>query len=192
MSSPASSSRRSTVLGAYFTIGALGGVAGPLLYVVIAPLGGWRAFWWVFVAAAAALTAFAVAVTPTGSMTTRRCRAPLRWSTRATGRGPAEWTGAPALATPQFYVIVGAYTMYLLINTTAHGFAVEHLIERGISARSRGGACSASRRLIGAGVSVVGGVVGEKVQAQELCSIDLPHRPHRRHVRPGRGARPGR
>ena len=54
--------------------------------------------------------------------------------------GPAElieglhdWTVRRALAAPQFYVIVGAYTMYLLINTTAHGFTVEHLTERGIA-----------------------------------------------------------
>ena len=62
--------KRSTILGAYFTLGALGGVAGPLLYVVIAPAAGWRAYWWVFSLAALVLGVFGA----NGRSRTRRRR----------------------------------------------------------------------------------------------------------------------
>ena len=83
-----------------------------------------------------------------------------------------DWTVRRALATPQFYVIVGAYTMYLLINTTAHGFAVEHLTERGVDAKAAAGMLSL-QALIGAVVSIVGGVVGEKVSSKSLMVFAL-------------------
>jgi MFS family permease len=165
--------RRSTVIGAYFTIGALGGVAGPLFYIAIAPSDGWRAFWWVFAAASAVLTGFAVAVTPDRVDTEEA--APSAHDLA----GPAElieglhlWTVRRALSTPQFYVIVGAYTMYLLINTTAHGFAVEHLIERGVS-QAAGAAMLSIEALIGAGVSVIGGLAGEKIRPKTLLIVSL-------------------
>ncbi len=165
--------RRSTALGAYFTIGSLGGVAGPLLYNAIGPTEGWRAFWWVFAAAAAALTALAVAVTPNRIYVAPDdvAAASTSVSTRATA-GAADWTARSAFATPQYYVIVGAYTMYLLINTTVHGFAVEHLIERGISAKLAAVMLSLVA-LIGAGAAAVGGVVGERVRPKILLIVCL-------------------
>jgi MFS family permease len=168
--------RQSTVIGAYFTIGALGGVAGPLVYVGIAPLAGWRAFWWVFTAAAAVLAVFAAAASPDridhgqADETTHDLADPTQLIQHL-----GDWTVRRALATSQFYVVVGAYTMYLLINTTAHGFAVEHLIERGIS-QTAGAAMLSIEALIGAGISVIGGVVGEKVKPKILlvvCMISL-------------------
>ena len=157
--------RRSTVIGAYFTIGTLGGVAGPLVYVAIVPHGGWRAYWWLYVAAAAVLAVFAAVTSPDRI---------VHATEDATPPGPGEliaglgaWTVRRALATSQYYVIVGGYTMFLLINTTAHGFAVEHLIERGVS-QTAGAAMLSIEALIGAGVSVVGGVIGEKIRPKTL------------------------
>ncbi len=44
--------RRSVALGAYFTVGSLGAVAGPVsVYLVHAQLGGWRPYWWLCAAA---------------------------------------------------------------------------------------------------------------------------------------------
>ena len=165
--------RRSTLLGAYFTIGALGGVAGPLLYVAIAPALGWRAYWWVFVVAGAVLGVFAAATTP--GLVDNRPSAdshPDQVSAPPLIEGMREWSVRNALTTSQFYVIVGAYTMYLLINTTAHGFAVEHLTERGISPQAAAGMLSLEA-LIGAGISVIGGLVGEKVRPKILLVIAL-------------------
>ncbi|MGH7009941.1 MAG: CynX/NimT family MFS transporter [Caulobacteraceae bacterium] len=162
--------RRSTVLGAYFTIGALGGVAGPLLYVAIAPALGWRAYWWVFAAGAAVLGLFAVAASPGREGSQGPETAPIATGAAAPDR--SEWTVPRGLATVQFYVIVGAYTMYLLINTTAHGFAVEHLMERGIS-RDAAAFMLSLEALIGAAVSVIGGIAGEKVRPKTLLIVCL-------------------
>jgi MFS family permease len=166
--------KRSTILGAYFTLGALGGVAGPLLYVAIAPAAGWRAYWWVFSLSALVLGIFGAATT------TGRPRASSEETAAASERlgagdlidGLHEWTVRRALATPQFYVIVGAYTMYLLINTTAHGFAVEHLTERGISPKAAAEMLSLEA-LIGAGVAVIGGWAGERVKPRILMIAAL-------------------
>jgi MFS family permease len=165
--------RRSTVIGAYFTIGTLGGVAGPLIYNAIAPAAGWRAFWWLFVAASAVLTVFAVLASPD------RVEHDPDEETPPDQADPArilhdlgDWTVRRALATSQFYVIVGGYTMYLLINTTAHGFAVEHLIERGVP-QAAGGVMLSVEALIGAVVSIIGGIVGERVRPKSLLVICL-------------------
>ena len=165
--------RQSTVIGAYFTIGALGGVAGPLLYVVIAPEFGWRAYWWVFVAASAVTGLFAVASIPEHlNRSTPDLAHPEPIEPAELIGGLKDWTVRHALATSQFYVIVGAYTMYLLINTTAHGFAVQHLVEHGVSANAAAEMLSVEA-LIGAGVAVVGGIIGEKVSAKTLLIVAL-------------------
>ena len=165
--------RRSTVVGAYFTLGALGGVAGPLIYLAVSPHGGWRAFWWSFAVAAAAISLFAAWASPDRVDHDPGLDAPPDQA------GPAriaaafkDWTVRQALAAPQFYVIVGAYTMYMLINTTAHGFAVEHLIERGATPTTAATVLSVEA-LIGAIVSVIGGIVGEKVRPKILLLVCL-------------------
>jgi MFS family permease len=164
--------RRSTVLGAYFTIGALGGVAGPVVYVIVeAVTHGWRAYWVVFVIAAAVLGAFAVLSTP-NRIPDAPVEAPELTGPLEVIQGLRDWTVRHALRTPQFYVIVGAYTMYLLINTTAHGFAVEHLTERGIDAKAAAWMLSLEA-LIGAGTSVVGGLLGEKIAPKTMILIAL-------------------
>ncbi|HEY1879122.1 MAG TPA: MFS transporter [Caulobacteraceae bacterium] len=165
--------RRSTIVGAYFTLGALGGVAGPKLVTSLSALAGWRGFWWAFAAASVVTAGIAAAATPNrvdhapgvdvppdqvgpGRLLTAMREVPVRW----------------ALAAPQFYVIVGAYTMYMLINTTAHGFAVEHLIERGVTPNAAANVLS-FEALIGAVVSAIGGIAGERVSAKTLLIICL-------------------
>jgi MFS family permease len=165
--------RRSTAVGAYFTLGALGGVAGPKLVTTLSALVGWRGFWWAFAAASVLVAAFAAAASPNrvehapgvdvppDQVGPRRLREAMR-------EGPVR----RALTAPQFYVIVGAYTMYMLINTTAHGFAVEHLIERGVSAATAADILS-FEALIGAAVSAVGGLAGERVSPRVLLIVCL-------------------
>jgi MFS family permease len=161
--------RRSTVLGAYFTIGALGQVAGPLLYLAIeAAQLGWRSYWWMFVIASATVGGFAAIV----ATAKREPKAVADIPPEQVGPGELigglrDWTVRRALATPQFYIIVGAYTMYLLINTTAHGFAVEHLTERGVAPKAAAAMLS-FEAFVGAILAVVGGVIGEKVGPKVL------------------------
>ena len=167
--------RRSTMLGAYFTIGGLGQVAGPILYVVIqGATHQWRLYWWTFVGACAVLGALTALVTSPRQATIDPAldRPPEQVGPGDFLKGLQDWTVRHALKTPQFYVIVGAYTMYLLVNTTAHGFAVEHLRERGVDPRYSAAMLSIEA-LIGAIVAVVGGVVGEKVSPKTLLAVAL-------------------
>ena len=167
--------KRSTMLGAYFTIGGLGQVAGPLMYVAID--GGthqWRLYWWVFVGCCATLGTFATLATSSRSEAIDPASdvPPEQVGPGDLLKGLQDWTVRQALKSPEFYVIVGAYTMYLLVNTTAHGFAVEHLRERGVDPRYAAGMLSLEA-LIGAVVAVVGGVAGEKVSAKTLMAVSL-------------------
>jgi MFS family permease len=165
---------RSTALGAYFTIGALGQVAGPLFFVGIRELThGWRPYWVAFVVMALAAGLFAVVTTPGRHDESRHVTAASEQAgPRQVLEGLRDWTARRALATPQFYVIVAGYTTYLLINSTAHGFAVAHLTERGIGGKAAAVMLSIEA-LIGAGVSVVGGMVGEKVSPKKLMMVSL-------------------
>lgn len=167
-------SRRSTVLGAYFTIGALGGVAGPMIYLAVHALNyGWRAYWVVFALVAVVLGAFGVATTPGKQPDDPGAEVvPEQVGPAEMIQGLRDWTVRHALRTPQYYVVVGAYTMYLLINTTAHGFAVEHLTERGVSLKAAATLLSIEA-LIGAMVSSIGGVIGEKVRPKLLLVVSM-------------------
>ena len=164
--------QRSAILGSYFAMGGLGGVAGPLLYVVIqSATHDWRAYWWAFVAMAAAAGLFAILTTPGRyDETGHTAEAPEQVGPAELIEGLKDWTVRRALMTPQFYVIFGVYTTYLLINTTAHGFGVEHLIERGVDAKAAAVMLSLEA-LIGVVISVAGGLLGEKVSAKTLMII---------------------
>ena len=84
--------------------------------------------------------------------------------------GLHDWTVRRALATPQFYVILGVYTTYLLINTTAHAFAPQHLIEHGVS-KIDAAAMLSLEGAIGVGVSLLGGWLGERVSTKTLMLV---------------------
>jgi cyanate permease len=166
--------RRSTVLGTYFTIGALGGVAGPQVYVAVnAITHGWRGYWLVFAGAAVVSGLAAVLTTPgRGGDIPHEDEPPEQLGPTKMFRELRTPAVRQALLSPQYYVIVGAYTTYLLINTTAHGFAIEHLIERGVS-KTAAAAMFSVEALIGAAVSSIGGLIGEKAPPKLLLLVAL-------------------
>ena len=163
--------RRSTALGAYITIGASGGIAGPLIYIAVqAVTRGWRPYWVGFVIVSVLVGLFAVATTPGR----RGVDQPEPGSARDEGRGARvrDFTVRAALATPQFYLIVAGYTVYLLINTTTHGFAVQHLTERGVAPNAAATMLSVEA-FVGAAVGLFGGLLGEKIPAKALMLASL-------------------
>jgi MFS family permease len=165
--------RKSAVLGAYFTAGALGGVAGPLLFVAVnAVTHGWRDYWVIFSAGALVLGVFAILTTPHRLEKVAEEAPPERLSPSQIVAGLHQWTVRRALASPQYYIIVGSYMLYLLVNTTMHNFAVEHLSERGIDPKAAAGMLSLEA-LIGAAVSTIGGFLGDKVGAKRLLMTAL-------------------
>ncbi len=166
--------RRSTALGAYFTIGAAGGIAGPLFYIAIQSLThGWRPYWIGFVIISIVVGVFAVATT-SGKKDESRHEAVIPETVGPVElvEGLKDWTVRRALATPQFYLIVAGYTVYLLVNTTTHGFAVKHLTERGV-APNMAATMLSMEAFVGAAVGLIGGVVGEKLPAKTLMIISL-------------------
>ena len=165
--------RRSTALGAYFAIGTMGGVAGPQIYVVVERLtGGWRPYWWTYVAMSVAAGLFAVATTPRrrDESAAHRAEAPEQAGPGEMVEGLSNWSVRRALMTPQFYVILGVYTTYLLINTTAHAFAPEHLIERGV-AKADAATMLSLEAAIGVVVSLLGGWLGERLPTKTLMVV---------------------
>ena len=166
--------KRSLIVGAYFTIGSLGGVAGPLIYVAIHGMTqSWRPYWVTFVILSLVAGAAAVLTTP-GKRDERdhKTEVPEQPGPAEVIAGLHDWTVRRALRTSQFYVIVFGYTTYLLVNTTAHGFAVEHLTERGVSPQAAAFMLSLEA-LIGSGVAVLGGMLGEKVSPKHLMIVSL-------------------
>ena len=163
---------RSTVLGAYFAVGTMGGVAGPMIYVGIEKLtGGWRPYWWTFVAMSFVIGLFAIFNTPVRRDPGQHVSAvPEQVGPGELVDGLKDWTVRRALLTPQFYLIVGVYTTYLLINTSAHAFATEHLIERHIS-KADAAFMLSLEAFIGVGVSLLGGWLGERMSTKALMLI---------------------
>ncbi|EJL32565.1 CynX/NimT family MFS transporter [Novosphingobium sp. AP12] len=158
--------RRSTVLGIYFTIGNLGAVAGPMLYYGSQSAGmGWRSYWLMFAIASVVIGGFSTLVAS-------------RLRLGSTDDGPAaadartEWTVRAALSTPQFWVVVFAYTACLAINTTTHGFAYQHLLEHAI-AQDRASQLISLSALVCAIGSALAGVVGEKTSPRALVMFSL-------------------
>jgi len=164
---------RSTALGAYFAIGTLGGVAGPQIYVAVERLtGGWRPYWWTYVAMALVFGIFAILTTPhrRPDESAYPAEVPEQIGPVEMIEGLQDWTVRRALRTPQFYVILGVYTTYLLINTTAHAFAPQHLIEHHV-AKADAATMLSLEAAIGVAVSLFGGWLGERVPTKTLMLV---------------------
>ncbi len=149
-------------LGLYFTAGGLGGAAGPLL----GRLGvehAWRGYWWAMAAVVLALAVVAAtAVDP-------------RWTRdRDEAGAPAAegWGVREALLHPAFWVITGAYTVYLLCGVTVNFAAVRHLGERGVAAGAAAGLLAAEN-LLNAGARAAGGALGRRVDPKRLVMAAL-------------------
>jgi cyanate permease len=74
-----------------------------------------------------------------------------------------------ALGSYQFWVVVGAYTTYLLCGVTVNGLSVEHLTERGAAATLAGGMLS-FQALINACARAAGGMAGERIDPKHLVT----------------------
>lgn len=158
--------RKSTAIGVYFSCGSLGSVAGPLLfYAVNAHAANWRAYWIIAAGIALVLGLFAASVTSAKYAT-------IHDAANAAPVDPDAWSARAALRTPAFYVIVAAYSVFLLVNTTIHSFAAQQLQDIGFSMGATASLLSMGA-LIGAVGSTVGGIVGEKLSPRYLTILSL-------------------
>lgn len=155
--------RRSLALGAYFTVGSLGAVVGPVsVFLVHGHLGGWRSYWWLCAAAALLLGGAAAWVT----------RGPITASEPTSAPAERGWAVRDAVASPQFWVVVAAYTGCLLVNTTVHGLAFQHLLDRGLAA-GPATAWIAGAATVGALGAAVAGIAGERMDGRRLTLLSL-------------------
>ena len=147
--------------GLYFTIGGLGGVAGPPFYFLThAVSGGWRDFW--IVAAVLTLAAAIISALLVDADTD------LSQSGGETEEITQEsWTARAALRTPQFAVIAAAYSVFLIVDITVNAWSVSHLISHGVAATFAGSMISVGA-LINAGARLGGGVVSRFIPVRRL------------------------
>jgi OFA family oxalate/formate antiporter-like MFS transporter len=158
--------RPSFAFGLYFTVGGLGGVAGPVLYLWVAAVTqSWRAYWLVsllLVTAAGLLSAILVDV-----------KTDLRGGT---GNDPGitseQWPVKAALRTPQFAILAAAYSIFLFVGITVNAVTVAHLMSRGVTAAVAGGMMSVEA-LINAGARLLGGVIVRWINAKTLLLLAL-------------------
>ncbi|KRA58648.1 MFS transporter [Caulobacter sp. Root655] len=135
--------KRALPFGVYFTIGSLGGVAGPWMALtgMAAAHGGWRPYWWAQAIASVAVGALcaalvggrawlaAAAVETDKAVAQEAQTAPVNAKVYRT---TTDWTVKEALATPQFWVILAAYFAHLLGGVTAVSLAPTHFSELGV------------------------------------------------------------
>jgi MFS transporter, OFA family, oxalate/formate antiporter len=158
--------RPSFAIGFYFTIGGLGGVAGPLLYRAVTDVTGhWRSYWLVtgalVVLAGLAATLLVDTATNVGAGTDRDPEISTEgWNLRA------------ALKTQQFWILAAAYSAFLFCGITANSVSVAHLTQVGVTAAMAGNIMSL-QALINAGARLAGGILTRFVSAKSLLTASL-------------------
>lgn len=155
----------SFAFGLYFTVGGLGGVAGPILYLWVAAISqDWRTYWLVsllLVLLAGLLSAALVDV-----------KTDLHQDAKDASAGSDDWTVKAALRTRQFAILAAAYSIFLFVGITVNAVSVAHLMNHGITAALAGGMMSAEA-LINAGARLAGGVLVRWIGAKILLLLSL-------------------
>jgi cyanate permease len=152
--------------GLYFTLGGLGGVAGPLLYYGIAGSNqDWRTFWLGCALAVAAIAIAAAFLCDTRTDISREQES----DPEITG---GIWSVQAALRTRQFAFLAAAYTAFLICDISVNAAGVTHLEEVGISVETTAWLMS-SWALLNVGSRLAGGVLNAFVSARILLIIAL-------------------
>jgi MFS family permease len=163
--------RPSFAFGFYFTVGGLGGVAGPLGFLrLLSATGNWRDYW--LVSAASVGVAGLLAAMAVDTATDLHGTRDERPATGAVFRARADWKVADALRTPQFVILAAAYATFLLCGITVNSISVAHLVQLGAPAATAGGMLSLEA-LINAVARTGGGALGDVVEPRILLALSL-------------------
>jgi len=158
--------RPSFPFGLFFTIGGLGGVAGPLLYAaVIGTTSHWRSYWLVIGAAVVLIGLIAAAGVDAKTDVGAVAEADPEISTEA-------WTMREALQTRQFWIIAAAYSAFLFCGITANSVSVAHLTQHGVAAVIAGSMVSVEA-LLNSAARLTGGILSRFVRAKTLLAVAL-------------------
>ena len=172
--------KRALPFGIYFTIGSLGGVAGPwmVLGMMGASGGAWRPYWWAQAIASAVVGVICAALVggraflDASSVKTDAAVAEDAKTAPANARvyrTTRDWTVKEALATPQFYVLLAAYFSHLLGGVTAVSLAPSHLAELGVGATLVAGMLSLES-LMQVAARLGGGLIGDRIDPRWLLA----------------------
>jgi MFS family permease len=164
--------RPSFAFGLYFTIGGLGGVAGPLVFLWIhAVTGDWRDYWLTAAACVMLFTLVAMLLIDVKTNLHGERQLEPQAHTRVF-RSTRAWTVAAALRTPQFIIIAVAYTSFLLCGITINTISVGHLTQHGIPVAVASSMLSLEA-LINSGARIAGGSVGDFIEPKKLLVLSL-------------------
>jgi len=158
--------RPSFAIGLFFTIGGLGGVAGPLLFsAVIQATGAWRSYWLV-AGGLIVMTGLAAAFL-----------ADAKSEVGSTANGDPEisterWSFREALQTRQFWIIAAAFAAFQFCGITASSVSVAHLTQHGVAAVIAGSMMSVEA-LVNSSARFAGGILTRFVSAKTLLCISL-------------------
>ncbi len=167
--------RRSFAIGAYMTIGGLGGVAGPLIVTTVVGLTGtWRAHWWLLAGSIALLAAIALFMFR-GEKESR-----ANYDQAQVTAGPKkrvfvtthDWELKDVIKTPQYFVIVVAYTVTLFVGLTTNSWAVTHMGTLGVAITVAAAAMSA-QALVNALSRAFGGALASWIDPKWLLASAL-------------------
>jgi OFA family oxalate/formate antiporter-like MFS transporter len=158
--------RPSFSFGLFFTIGGLGGVAGPLLYSqVMEVTGNWRNYWLVV---GALITVIAIAAALCVDIKTDVASTADSDPDISTER----WTMRDALQTRQFWIIAAAYAAFQFCGITASSVSVAHLTQNGVAVAVAAGVMSVEA-LLNSGARLAGGILTRFVSAKALLIVSL-------------------
>ena len=158
--------RPSFAFGLYFTIGGLGGVAGPLLYSqVLGVTGDWRSYWLVVGALIVLMGLVAAFLVDAKTEVGHAAQSDPQISTE-------RWTMREALQTRQFWIIASAYAAFQFCGITASAVSVAHLTQHGVAAAVAAGILSVEA-LLNSGARLAGGILTRFVGAKSLLIVSL-------------------
>jgi MFS family permease len=172
--------RRALPFGIYFTVGSLGGVAGPWMAVAGLEMahGAWRPYWAAQAIASVAVGALCAALVGRQAWLERAAvqtdkavaeeiaTAPVNAKVYRTSR---DWTVKEAVRTPQFWVILAAYFAHLLGGVTAVSLAPTHFNELGVISAVAVSAISLES-LMQVVARMGGGLVGDRLDPRWLLA----------------------
>jgi OFA family oxalate/formate antiporter-like MFS transporter len=158
--------RPSFSFGLFFTIGGLGGVAGPLLYLLVTgETSNWRDYWMIAGGLVVATGIVAALLVDTKTNVGIVAESDPDISTES-------WTLRAALQTRQFWIIAAAYSAFLFCGITANTVSVAALTQHGVAAAVAISMLSVEG-LLNSGARLAGGILTRYVGAKTLLAVAL-------------------
>ncbi|MDO8290478.1 MAG: MFS transporter [Parvibaculum sp.] len=169
--------KQSFAFGIYFTIGGVGGIAGPLIYfAAVGVWDDWRMHWMIVAILTTIAGLICAAFLREGKDEDQKAEdiaeAAIIENTSGVYVTTQKWTAKQALRTPQFYIIAAAHMSFLLCGITVNSLSVAHLSEIGVAMGVAGGLLSFEAFLNSAS-RAVSGFIGEYIDPKILLVIAL-------------------